>query len=70
MSNSLDTVIERHALARAGAPPSRARGVVLLIHGRGATAEDEVAPEDQPEILRNLADWQGARHRFFVERRL
>ena len=39
MSNSLDTVIERHALARAGAPPSRARGVVLLIHGRGATAE-------------------------------
>jgi len=26
-------------LARAGAPPSRAKGVVLLIHGRGATAE-------------------------------
>ena len=39
MSNTLDTVIERHALARAGAPPSRAKGVVLLIHGRGATAE-------------------------------
>ncbi|MCA3559486.1 MAG: dienelactone hydrolase family protein [Aestuariivirga sp.] len=39
MSNTLDAVIERHALARAGAPPSRAKGVVLLIHGRGASAE-------------------------------
>lgn len=39
MSFALDAVIERHALVRAGAPPSRAKGVVLLIHGRGATAE-------------------------------
>lgn len=39
MSALLDTVIERHALARAGAPPARATGVVLLVHGRGATAE-------------------------------
>ena len=39
MSTTLDTVITRHALARVGAPPSRAKGVVLLIHGRGATAE-------------------------------
>ena len=36
---TLEEVIGRHALARAGAPPSRAKGVVLLIHGRGATAE-------------------------------
>ena len=35
----LDEVIARHDLRRAGAPPARARGVVLLIHGRGATAE-------------------------------
>lgn len=39
MTHALDTVIERHALMRAGAPPARARGVVLLVHGRGATAE-------------------------------
>lgn len=37
--NTLDTVIEKHQLRRAGAAPSRAKGVVLLIHGRGATAE-------------------------------
>ena len=36
---SLDDVIAHHALRRAGAPPARAKGVVLLIHGRGATAE-------------------------------
>lgn len=36
---TLDEVIARHELRRAGAPPGRARGVVLLIHGRGATAE-------------------------------
>jgi phospholipase/carboxylesterase len=36
---TLDEVIARHELRRAGAPPSRAKGVVLLIHGRGATAE-------------------------------
>jgi predicted esterase len=36
---SLDDVIARHALRRAGAPPARAKGGVLLIHGRGATAE-------------------------------
>ncbi len=35
----LDDVIARHDLRRAGAPPARAKGVVLLIHGRGATAE-------------------------------
>jgi phospholipase/carboxylesterase len=35
----LEDVIARHDLRRAGAPPSRARGAVLLIHGRGATAE-------------------------------
>lgn len=39
MSSPLDTVIERHALASTGAPPARAKGVVLLVHGRGATAE-------------------------------
>ncbi|MCA3555879.1 dienelactone hydrolase family protein [Aestuariivirga sp.] len=39
MSDTIDGVIERHALSRAGAPPLRARGVVLLIHGRGATAD-------------------------------
>lgn len=36
---SLDNVIARHDLRRAGAPPARAKGVVLLIHGRGASAE-------------------------------
>ena len=35
----LDEVIERHQLRRAGAAPSRAKGVVLAVHGRGATAE-------------------------------
>jgi predicted esterase len=36
---TLDDVIARHELRRAGAPPARAQGVVLLVHGRGATAE-------------------------------
>lgn len=36
---TLDAVIATEDLRRAGAPPSRARGIVLLIHGRGATAE-------------------------------
>lgn len=36
---SLEEAIARHGLRRAGAPPERASGVVLLIHGRGATAE-------------------------------
>lgn len=36
---TLDEAVAQHDLRRAGAPPSRARGVVLLIHGRGATAE-------------------------------
>lgn len=39
MNNALDATIERHGLSRAGAPPDRATGVVLLIHGRGATAD-------------------------------
>jgi predicted esterase len=37
--NPLETVIARHQLRQAGVPPSRAKGVVLLVHGRGATAE-------------------------------
>jgi predicted esterase len=36
---TLEAVIERHELRRGGAPPARAKGIVLLIHGRGATAE-------------------------------
>ncbi len=36
---TLDQVIQRHGLKRTGAPPERASGIVLLIHGRGATAE-------------------------------
>lgn len=36
---TLEDVIATHELRRAGAPPSRAKGVVLLVHGRGATAE-------------------------------
>ena len=39
MNPPLDGVIERHGLLRAGAAPVRAKGVVLLIHGRGASAE-------------------------------
>ncbi len=39
MTGTRDEVIARHALRRAGAPPDRAKGIVLLIHGRGATAE-------------------------------
>ena len=53
MSTSLDTVIATHALARAGAPPARAKGVVLLIHGRGATAESMLPLADvlaMPEL--------------------
>lgn len=37
--NALADVIEKHQLRRAGAAPSQAKGIVLLIHGRGATAE-------------------------------
>lgn len=36
---TLENAIQTHALQRAGAPPDRAKGVVLLIHGRGATAD-------------------------------
>jgi predicted esterase len=36
---TLYDVIARHDLRRVGAPPARAKGVVLLIHGRGASAE-------------------------------
>ena len=36
---TLDEVIARHQLRRGGAAPRTARGVVLLIHGRGATAD-------------------------------
>ena len=36
---TLDKVIETHDLRSAGASPLRARGIVLLIHGRGASAE-------------------------------
>jgi len=53
MSHTLETVIERHALTRAGAPPARAKGIVLLIHGRGATAESMLPIADvvaQPEL--------------------
>ncbi|WP_373506046.1 alpha/beta hydrolase [Aestuariivirga sp.] len=35
----LEEAIAKHELRRGGAPPARAKGVVLLIHGRGATAE-------------------------------
>jgi predicted esterase len=35
----LEQVIARHDLRRGGTPPGRSKGVVLLIHGRGATAE-------------------------------
>ena len=37
--NALVDVIARHQLRQAGAPPAKASAVVLLIHGRGATAE-------------------------------
>lgn len=36
---TLEETIAHHDLRRAGAPPARAKGVVLLVHGRGATAE-------------------------------
>lgn len=36
---TLDEAIENHELRGAGASPLRAKGIVLLIHGRGATAE-------------------------------
>lgn len=36
---TLDRTILEHGLTCAGTSPGRARGVVLLIHGRGATAE-------------------------------
>lgn len=37
--NPLETVIAKHQLRHAGVSPALARNVVLLIHGRGATAE-------------------------------
>lgn len=36
---SLDDVIATYGLRRAGAPAARAKGYVLLLHGRGATAD-------------------------------
>jgi predicted esterase len=36
---TLEETIAKHDLRRAGAPPARAKGVVLLVHGRGASAE-------------------------------
>ncbi len=36
---TLKETITRHALRQAGAPPDSAAGIVLLVHGRGATAE-------------------------------
>jgi predicted esterase len=36
---TLDEVIEKHELRGGGASPLRAKGIVLLVHGRGATAE-------------------------------
>lgn len=36
---TLDEVIETHELRGGGASPLRAKGIVLMIHGRGATAE-------------------------------
>lgn len=53
MNTALDSVIERHDLRRAGAPPARAKGVVLLIHGRGASAESMLPLADvaaMPEL--------------------
>jgi len=50
---SLHDVMARHELRRAGAPPERAKGVVLLIHGRGATAESILPLADvlaQPDL--------------------
>lgn len=49
----LEEVIERHGLRRAGAAPSRAKGVVLAVHGRGATAESILPLSDvvaMPEL--------------------
>ncbi len=46
MTRSPDEVIAAHELRRAGAPPARAQGVVLLIHGRGATAESMLPLSD------------------------
>ena len=49
---TLETVIARHGLRHAGAAAGAARGVLLLVHGRGATAEsmlplaEAVAPPD------------------------
>jgi predicted esterase len=36
---TLEETITRHALRQAGAKPDSAAGIVLLVHGRGATAE-------------------------------
>ena len=36
---TLKETITRHALRQGGAPPDSAAGIVLLVHGRGATAE-------------------------------
>jgi phospholipase/carboxylesterase len=36
---SIASVIARHQLRQHGSPPDKARAVVLLIHGRGASAE-------------------------------
>lgn len=36
---TLEETIARHALRQSGAPPDSAAGIVLLVHGRGATAE-------------------------------
>ena len=59
---SLDEVIAAHQLRRAGAPPSRAKGVVLLLHGRGATAESMLPLADvlaMPELCYMAPEAQG-----------
>ena len=50
---TLDEVIATHELRRAGAPPARAKGIVLLVHGRGASAESMLPLADvvaQPDL--------------------
>ena len=59
---SLDEVIAAHQLRFAGAPPSRPKGVVLLLHGRGATAKSMLPLADVlalPELCFVAPEAQG-----------
>jgi phospholipase/carboxylesterase len=53
LSSAIETVIDAEGLFRHGAPPSRARAFMLMVHGRGANAGSILSLADalaQPDV--------------------